>query len=387
MKKLFALFTLLLFIQCGSSDKKTVAEIISEGTLEEIQVLKTTHVKTINQLKKELDQLNEVIESKDQTQKFALVGSIELKEESFNHYVSFQGSIDSDKNILIYPEIPGLLKHVHVKEGQKIKKGTLLAEISDSGLIDQLEQLQLQLKLAKTTFKRQEALWNQKIGSEIQFLQAQTNYFSLEKSVSQMKDQVAKIRITAPFDGIIDHIVADQGSNLAPGMTPVLRIVNLDQMKVTAEIPEIHIPNIKTNTSAKIYVPVINAEYNETVNSVGNFINPNNRSFRVEISINNKNGTLKPNMTAEIEVNDYSNPNAILVPIKNILENQDGASYVYKLVPENASRNIYKAVKTFVKLGATTDNKVEILEGLEAGDRIVEDGIRLVKDQQLVKNI
>ncbi|MDG2491328.1 MAG: efflux RND transporter periplasmic adaptor subunit [Flavobacteriaceae bacterium] len=387
MKKLFALFTLLLFIQCGSSDKKTVAEIISEGTLEEIQVLKTTHVKTINQLKKELDQLNQVIESNDQTQKFALVGSIELKEESFNHYVSFQGSIDSDKNILIYPEIPGLLKHVHVKEGQKIKKGTLLAEISDSGLIDQLEQLQLQLKLAKTTFKRQEALWNQKIGSEIQFLQAQTNYFSLEKSVSQMKDQVAKIRITAPFDGIIDHIVADQGSNLAPGMTPVLRIVNLDQMKVTAEIPEIHISNIKTNTSAKIYVPVINAEYNETVNSVGNFINPNNRSFRVEISINNKNGTLKPNMTAEIEVNDYGNPNAILVPIKNILENQDGASYVYKLVPEEASKNIYKAIKTFVKLGSTTDNKVEILEGLEAGDRIVEDGIRLVKDQQLVKNI
>ena len=387
MKKLFALFTLLLFIQCGSSDKKTVAEIISEGTLEEIQVLKTTHVKTINQLKKELDQLNQVIESNDQTQKFALVGSIELKEESFNHYVSFQGSIDSDKNILIYPEIPGLLKHVHVKEGQKIKKGTLLAEISDSGLIDQLEQLQLQLKLAKTTFKRQEALWNQKIGSEIQFLQAQTNYLSLEKSVSQMKDQVAKTKITAPFDGIIDHIVADQGSNLAPGMTPVLRIVNLDQMKVTAEIPEIHISNIKTNTSAKIYVPVINAEYNETVNSVGNFINPNNRSFRVEISINNKNGTLKPNMTAEIEVNDYGNPNAILVPIKNILENQDGASYVYKLVPEEASKNIYKAIKTFVKLGSTTDNKVEILEGLEAGDRIVEDGIRLVKDQQLVKNI
>ena len=148
---------------------------------------------------------------------------------------------------------------------------------------------------------------------EIQFLQAQTNYLSLEKSVSQMKDQVAKTKITAPFDGIIDHIVADQGSNLAPGMTPVLRIVNLDQMKVSAEIPEIHLPNIKTNTSAKIYVPVINAEYNETVNSVGNFINPNNRSFRVEISINNKNGTLKPNMTAEIEVNDYSNPNAILV--------------------------------------------------------------------------
>ena len=387
MKKLTTLLTLLIFIQCGSPIKKSITEIISEGSLEEIQLLKTTHVKTINQLKKELNQLNEALLLKDQTQRYVLVESIELEKEIFNHFVSFQGSIETDKNVVIYPEIPGLLKKIHVKEGQQVTEGTLLAEISDGGLIDQLDQLKLQLKLAKTTYNRQKRLWNQKIGSEIQFLQAKTNYLSLQKSVSQMNDQVTKTKITAPFDGIIDHIIADSGSNLSPGMTPILRVVNLDQMKVAAEIPEMHLPNIQKNTSAIVSVPVLGIQFNEVVANVGNFINPNNRSFRVEISINNENGALKPNMTAEIKVNDYKNPEAILVPIKDVLENQNGESYVYLLEVSDEANDIYKVVKTFVKLGKTSDNKIEIIEGLEVGDKIVEEGIRLIKDQQLVKNI
>ena len=387
MKKLTTLLTLLVFIQCGSPIKKSVTEIISEGSLEEIQLLKTRHVKTINKLKKELNQLNEALLLKDQTQRYVLVESIELEKEIFNHFVSFQGSIETDKNVVIYPEIPGLLKKIHVEEGQQVSEGTLLAEISDGGLIDQLDQLKLQLKLAKTTYNRQKRLWNQKIGSEIQFLQAKTTYLSLQKSVSQMNDQVTKTKITAPFDGIIDHIIADSGSNLSPGMTPIMRIINLDQMKVTAEIPEMHLPNIQKNTSAIVSVPVLGIQFNEVVANVGNFINPNNRSFRVEISINNQNGALKPNMTAEIKVNDYKNREAILVPIKDVLENQNGESYVYLLEVSDEANDIYKVVKTFVKLGKTLDNKIEILEGLKAGDKIVEEGIRLVKDQQLVKNI
>ena len=387
MKKLATLLILLLFVQCEPKDKKKFSDIMSEGSLEEIQLLKTTHVKTINQLKKELEQLNEVLLSKDQTQRYVLIGSIELEEEIFEHFVSFQGSIEADKNIVIYPEIPGLLKKIHITEGQQVTQGDLLAELSDGGLIDQFEQFKLQLKLAKTTYNRQKRLWNQKIGSEIQFLQAKTTFLSLQKSVSQMNDQVTKTKITAPFDGIIDHIIADSGSNLSPGMTPILRVVNLDQMKVAAEIPEMHLPNIQKNTSAIVSVPVLGIQFNEVVANVGNFINPNNRSFRVEISINNQNGALKPNMTAEIKVNDYKNREAILVPIKDVLENQNGESYVYLLEVSDEANDIYKVVKTFVKLGETSDNKIEIIEGLEAGDKIVEEGIRLIKDQQLVKNI
>ena len=202
-----------------------------------------------------------------------------------------------------------------------------------------------------------------------------------------MNDQVAKTKIVAPFSGIIDHIIADSGSNLIPGSTPIIRIINLNQMKATAEIPEKHLPNIQKDIAVRIFVPVLGIQIEEKISAVGNFINPNNRSFRIEISLDNTNRKLKPNMSVEIEVNNYSNPEAILVPIKNILENQKGESYVYKLQVEDQAQNTFKVIKTFVKLGKTSNNKVEILEGLEPGDRVVEDGIRLIKDQQLVKNI
>jgi RND family efflux transporter MFP subunit len=263
----------------------------------------------------------------------------------------------------------------------------LIAELSDGGLKDQLDQMKLQLKLARTTYERQKRLWDKKIGSEIQFLQTKTQYLSLKKGVSQMNDQVAKTKIVAPFSGIIDHIIADTGSNLIPGSTPIIRIINLDQMKAIAEIPEIHLPNIKKDSAVEVSIPVLGTQIKEKISAVGNFINPNNRSFRIEISLNNKKGALKPNMSVEIKINDYSNSEAILVPVKDILENQKGESYVYKLQVEDQVQNTFKAIKTFVKLGKSSNNMVEILEGLEAGDRIIEDGIRLIKDQQLVKNI
>ena len=387
MKNSLLLFCILLFIQCGSSDKQTTAEIIASKDLAAIQTKKAEVVKSMNTLKQELESLNEVIGQLDNEQKFLLVTSIETKVAPYDHFVSFQGTLETDKNILMYPEIPGLLKSINVVEGQSVKKGDVLAVISDSGLVDQLQQLEIQLALAKTTYERQNRLWEQKIGSEMQFLQAKTQYLSLEKSIAQMKDQVAKTTIKAPFDGIVDHLLADVGSSLAPGMTPVVRVINLDEMKVSAEIPEIHLINIKKAAKVAVNIPVLNKTLPAQINAVGNFINPNNRSFRVEIGLENSSGDLKPNMTVLLNINDYQNEAAILVPSKNILEDQAGAKYVYTLEAVPGQEDMYKAIKTFVKTGKNADNKTEILEGLSAGDLLVEDGIRLVKDQQLVKII
>lgn len=387
MKNSILLLCILLFIQCGSSDKQTTAEIIASNDLAAIQKKKAEVVKNMNTLKQELESLNEVIGQLDDEQKFLLVTSIETKVAPYEHFVSFQGTLETDKNIVMYPEIPGLLKSIKVVEGQRVKKGDVLAIISDSGLVDQLQQLEIQLTLAKTTYERQNRLWEQKIGSEMQFLQAKTQYLSLEKSIAQMKDQVAKTTITAPFDGIVDHILADVGSSLAPGMTPVVRVINLDEMKVSAQIPEIHLNNIKKAAKVAVNIPVLNKTLPAEINAVGNFINPNNRSFRVEIGLENNIGDLKPNMTVLLNINDYKNEAAILVPSKNILEDQAGAKYVYTLERAPGQEGMYKAIKTFVKTGKNSDNKTEILEGLSAGDQIVEDGIRLVKDQQLVKII
>jgi len=387
MKNSILLLCILLFIQCGSSDKQTTAEIIASKNLAAIQTKKAEVVKSMNTLKQELESLNEVIGQLDNEQKFLLVTSIETKVAPYEHFVSFQGTLETDKNIVMYPEIPGLLKSINVVEGQRVKKGDVLAIISDSGLVDQLQQLEIQLALAKTTYERQNRLWEQKIGSEMQFLQAKTQYLSLEKSIAQMKDQVAKTTITAPFDGIVDHLLADVGSSLAPGMTPVLRVINLDEMKVSAQVPEIHLNNIKKTAKVAVNIPVLNKTLPAEINAVGNFINPNNRSFRVEIGLENSTGDLKPNMTVLLNINDYKNEAAILVPSKNILEDQAGAKYVYTLENVAGQDGMYKAIKTFVKTGKSSDNKTEILEGLSAGYQLVEDGIRLVKDQQLVKII
>ncbi len=387
MKNSILLLCILLFIQCGSSDKQTTAEIIASKDLAAIQTKKAEVVKSMNTLKQELESLNEVIGQLDNEQKFLLVTSIETKVAPYEHFVSFQGTLETDKNIVMYPEIPGLLKSINVVEGQRVKKGDVLAVISDSGLVDQLQQLEIQLSLAKTTYERQNRLWEQKIGSEMQFLQAKTQYLSLEKSIAQMKDQVAKTTITAPFDGIVDHLLADVGSSLAPGMTPVVRVINLDEMKVSAQVPEIHLNNIKKAAKVAVNIPVLNKTLPAEINAVGNFINPNNRSFRVEIGLENSTGDLKPNMTVLLNINDYKSEAAILVPSKNILEDQAGAKYVYTLETVPGQDGMYKAIKTFVKTGKSSDNKTEILEGLSAGDQLVEDGIRLVKDQQLVKII
>ena len=291
----------------------------------------------------------------------------------------------TDQNVVIYPELPGLLKNIYVQQGNKVKKGQLIAKISDNGLTDQLEQLELQRDLAKTTFERLQKLWNQKIGSEIQYLQAETNFKSLEKKISQMKDQEDKTRILAPFDGIIDDIIADVGSNLAPGLTPILRIINIEKMKVSAEIPEIHIPYIKKNKNVKIYVPILDKQILGKISSVGNFINPNNRSFNIEIKLLNKSNELKPNMTVSLEINDYQNDSAILIPSKDILEDEEGNFYVYKLVIDGNEN--YKSNKVMIQKGKSYNNMTEIKSGLKENDLIINDGLRQVEDGQIVKVI
>jgi len=287
--------------------------------------------------------------------------------------------------VVIYPELPGLLKNIYVKQGDKVKKGQIIAKISDNGLTDQLEQLKLQRNLAKTTFERQKKLWDQKIGSEIQYLQAKTNFKGLEKKISQMRDQEGKTRILAPFDGTIDDVIADIGSNLAPGLTPIFRIINIEQMKVSAEIPEIHIPYIKKNKNVKIYVPILDKQILGKISSVGNFINPNNRSFSIEIKLLNKSNELKPNMTVSLEINDYQNESAILVPSKDILEDEEGNYYVYKLVID--SNENYKSNKVMIQKGKSYNNMTEIKSGLKENDLIINEGLRQVEDGQIVKVI
>ena len=385
MKNFILNLSIILVISCGPKNSKSTEEILATNDYTLIQKRKGEIKTQINDLKFELNRLDDVLEKIDTDKNLFLVSAIKLKSKHFSHYLNFQGSLDTDQNVVIYPELPGLLKNIYVKQGEKVKKGQIIAKISDNGLTDQLEQLKLQRNLAKTTFERQQKLWDQKIGSEIQYLQAKTNFKSLEKKISQMRDQEGKTRILAPFDGTIDNIIADIGSNLAPGLTPILRIINIDQMKVSAEIPEIHIPYIKQNKNVKIYVPILDKQILGKISSVGNFINPNNRSFNIEIKLLNKSNELKPNMTVSLEINDYQNDSAILIPSKDILEDEEGNFYVYKLVID--SNENYKSNKVMIQKGKAYNNMTEIKSGLKENDLIINDGLRQVEDGQIVKVI
>jgi len=385
MKNFILNLSIILIISCGPKNSKSTEEILATNDYTLIQKRKGEIKTQINDLKFELNRLDNVIEKIDTDKNLFLVSAIKLKPKNFSHFLNFQGSLDTDQNVVIYPELPGLLKNIYVKQGDKVKKGQIIAKISDNGLTDQLEQLKLQRNLAKTTFERQKKLWDQKIGSEIQYLQAETNFKGLEKKISQMRDQEGKTRILAPFDGTIDDVIADIGSNLAPGLTPILRIINIEQMKVSAEIPEIHIPYIKQNKNVKIYVPILDKQILGKISSVGNFINPNNRSFSIEIKLLNKSNELKPNMTVSLEINDYQNKSAILIPSKDILEDEEGNFYVYKLVID--SNENYKSNKVMIQKGKSYNNMTEIKSGLEENDLIIDDGLRQVEDEQIVKVI
>jgi len=383
MKNFILNISVIFIISCGPKDSKSTEEVLASDDYTLIQKKKGEIKTQINDLKVELNKLDYVLEKMDTNKNLFLVSAIKLKQRKFSHYLNFQGSLDTDQNVVIYPELPGLLKNIYIKQGDKVKKGQLIAKISDNGLTDQLEQLELQRDLAKTTFERLQKLWNQKIGSEIQYLQAKTNFKSLEKKISQMKDQEDKTRILAPFDGIIDDVIADVGSNLAPGLTPILRIINIEKMKVSAEIPEIHIPYIKKDKNVKIYVPILDKQILGNISSVGNFINPNNRSFSIEIKLLNKSNELKPNMTVSLEINDYQNESAILIPSKDILEDEKGSFYVYKLVSDGNDN--YKSNKVMIEKGKSYNNMTEIKTGLKEDDLIINDGLRQVEDGQIVK--
>ena len=387
MKKLLIIVSLfLLIVTCKSEKKPSISELIASDNLKGLRTEKDAKTKTFNSLKIELNRINAAIASLDPNENLPLITAINLSSEKFNHFIEFQASIKTRKNVLLYPEFNGILKKIYVKEGQKVKKGMLLAHIDDAGLRIQLEQLEIQTALSKTKLERIRRLWDQKIGAEINMLEAKTTYESKLKSIAQLKKQIEKTEIRAPFSGTIDEITANTGTNLMPGQTPVMRIVNLDEMYTESNVPERYLKSIKIGTEAIIEIPMLGREYKSTIRQTGSFINPNNRSFRVEAPLVNSDNMTKPNLTSKLKILDYSNQEAILIPLRIIKENAKSESYVYRLKSDQ-KEGVYLTERVFLKLGKKTQDRVEVLEGLNVGDLIVDEGSSIVENNQRVKTI
>lgn len=383
MKKFVFVAATLLLVSCGNSEKKSINEVIKTNDLVEIKAKKLELSERQRELNTQIDLLDAAIDKLDPSRNIPLVTTQLVKDTLFRHFTEVQGDVATKENILIYPEFSGLLREVYVKEGQKVTKGTILARIDDGGLSSQLAQIEAQAALAKTTFERQKRLWEQNIGSEIQYLEAKTTYDAAQNSVNQIRTQVGKTVVRAPFTGVIDQVISEQGVVVNPGQNALFRLVNLDNMYVQASVPENYLGKIKTGTSVVVEIAAIGQQFEGVVRQVGNFINPDNRSFQIEVALPNKEGQIKPNLIATVRLNDYTAENAIIVPENTIQQNSQGQTLVYLFEKESDSTGVAKRV--IVETGYTYKQDIEILNGLEPGDEIIVEGGRNLRDQQKVK--
>jgi RND family efflux transporter MFP subunit len=385
-KSIIILSFSLLLLACGQEKGEINAVNQTPTNLEELQNQKVNYTDQINTLNQELKQVNEAILSLTGDEKRTLVTAFQAESKVFNHTVEVQANIKTRQNLLLSPEFSGRLEQILVVEGQNVKKGKLLAMIDDAGLQDQLDQMNLQLALSKTTFERTQRLWDQKIGSEMMYLEAKTRYKTQQKQVAQMKEQLAKTKIYAPFNGVIDEITAKEGETVAPGMSPLLRIVNLNSLYVESDVPENYLKNITKGSSATVTIPVLNETQTTIIRQTGNFIQPSNRTFRIEAPLDNPTGLIKPNLNARLSVIDYANQEAIMIPLRVVRENAKGETFVFVLeTPEED--NGFTTSQQFVSLGKAQNEMVEIIEGIELNDLIVDEGVSLLVAGQKVTRI
>lgn len=383
MKQIITIAITALFVfSCESDKNKSVDDIIASGNLEQIRQKKSELDAQKLELENQLKALSVKIKELDPQEKIPLITTFSAKESEFVHFVELQGSVDTKKNLLIYPEYSGVLTTVYVKEGQKVTKGQTLAKIDDGGLSQQVAQLQIQADLAKTTFERQKRLWDQNIGSEIQYLQSKSAYESQQKAVNQLQQQVARTIVKAPFTGTIDDVITEQGSVVAPGQA-LFRIVNLDDMYIETDVPESYITSVTEGKTVKVDFPVLGTTMDAKIRQAGSFINPANRTFKVEVAVPNTDKNIKPNLTAKLRINDYTSEKAILIPLSIISENAEGEQYVYTITNKNDS--IASAKRTIITTGKTQGDDIEVLSGLTHNDEIINEGARSVKDGQEVK--
>jgi membrane fusion protein (multidrug efflux system) len=373
MRKLIFLSALIVVLSsCGNKENgQSIEKLIESKNVKALQEKKTA-------LQAEIAKIEAGLATLDVKKEEALVSVITLKNTVFSHYLDIQGNVDTKENILIQPEFSGTLTSLTVKAGQKVSKGQILGRVDDAGMSSQLANAQNQYALAKTTFERQKNLWDQKIGSEMQYLQAQTQMISAQKGVSQINAQLSKTVIRAPFSGTIDEVFVEKGQVVAPSAQGLMRIVNLGNMFVSTSVPETYIGKLKVGDLVDVYLTSLGKTYKGKVRQVGNFINPNNRSFGIEVSIPNPENLLRPNQVAKLKITDYTSKNAVIVPTNVIQEDGKGDQYVY--VVEGSNGKTGNAKKVIVKLGQSSDNVTEILSGLSANDVIVTEGVNSISD-------
>lgn len=307
------------------------------------------------------------------------VAIAEVATRKFDHYVQTQGSVEAEDNVMVSAKTPGVITNVYVQEGQQVGKGQTLAQLDNAMILRNIEALKSQVELANTVFQRQKNLWDQKIGTEVQYLQAKTNKENLEKQLASLEEQNDMTRIRAPFSGTVDEVIAKVGENAAP-QAPAFRIVNTSNLKLTANISEAYVTNIQKGNKATITISELNKDVEARVTFVGKTIDPLSRTFTVEVKLPSLQN-LRPNMTGVIKVIYFTEANAITVPV-NVVQTLNNEKVVY--VAETDGKNLV-ARKRVVTVEGVFDNLAQIKSGINAGDKIISFGYQGLSDGEVIK--
>ncbi len=335
------------------------------------------------ELKDKIARLEEDLAKSDTSKKddkSKIVTATEMLPQTFTHFIEVQAKVDGDEDVTLSAEMPGTVTSVLVTPGDRVSKGQVLATLEDRAIRQQLESMKAQLDMAVTMFNRQKNLWDQKIGSEVQFIQARTQKESMEKQYASLQEQWDMTRIKSPINGTVDLVNIKVGSAVAPGV-PSVRVVNLSNMKVKAEVAESYISKVKNGCDAVIYFPDINKEVKTKLTYSGRAINPLNRTFNVEVRLNPKDGEFHPNQVAVLKIADYTAPNVFVVPVGAVQKSSDG-EFIYIAANEKGKT---VAKRKAISSGMTYNGLAEIRSGLTQGDKVITIGYQNVIEGDLIK--
>jgi membrane fusion protein, multidrug efflux system len=372
MKTFIPVFAILLMVVgCTPEDKSDLATLnkTKERLKEEYSILGDS-----------IAMIEEEIMLMDTTNKSPMVSLHRVTTSTFDNYFWLQGNVETDYNAMVYPEMNGRIRAIRVEEGQHVSKGQALIELDTDVIQKNLAEVETQYALAVDVFNRQKNLWDQKIGSEVQFLEAKTRKEGLEGTMATLKAQMDMGIVRAPFAGVVDDIVPKMGEMASP-MMPVARVVNLEQMYIVADVPENYFGKI--NSGDLVEVDVANKDtLKAAISRVGNFIKPENRTFEIRVNVDTKTKGLIPNQVASMRVNDFHADSAVVLPASLISQDARGMSFVYVVQPVGDE---YKAEKTFVEPGRTYNGLTMVVSGLSGNEQIVDKGSRRVINGGLVR--
>ncbi|MCW3124764.1 MAG: hypothetical protein JWO03_422 [Bacteroidetes bacterium] len=373
MKKIgltiFAL-SLLILAACTSNDL--------EGKKKQLTSLKEEQKKNAEKiiaLEKEIAKLDTTVKVETKTK---LVGVDTLKSSTFQHYVDVQGQVDAKDNVLVMQLAPGVVTKILVNVGDHVRKGQVLYLTDASNTESQIAAVRTQLSLATTVFEKQERLWKQNIGSEIQYLQSKTNKEGAESQLAQLQNAIELTKCKSPIDGIVDEIRVKVGDMAAPSqLQPGVRVINNSSLVIKAKLSDAQIGLLKVGDMVKANFPDINKTIDTKVTFVGQVVDKTSRTFNVEAALNNKDVDYKANMIAKLFINDDTQKDVLVVPTNVVQHGDDGKEYI--LIVDN---NV--VAKKAVETGNSYDGKTVVKKGLTKGDKIITFGYSEVVDGQKV---